>query len=172
MTSKKKSKVKEQEAAIQAAQRAAEADAAASVTVKIYSVNETGASISLECSQVDLVGQRPVGLHGGALLGVATSRHIKSGAEGFPKQAAAVGLYHSCLHVHFTISACWCNGCSFKLYLKGSGVDLRNCCLLQHFTNEPNIEEPSCLLSILVHWCRCSSIGSPLPLALRRRQWQ
>ena len=79
VTSKKKSKVKEQEAAIQAAQRAAEADAAASVTVKIYSVNETGASISLECSQVDLAGQRPVGLHGGALLGIAVGRHMKSG---------------------------------------------------------------------------------------------
>ena len=80
VTSKKKSKVKEQEAAIQAAQRAAEADAAASVTVKIYSVNETEASISLECSQVDLAGQRPTGLHGGALLGIAVGRHIKSGA--------------------------------------------------------------------------------------------
>lgn len=81
VTSKKKSKVKEQEAAIQAAQRAAEADAAASVTVKIYCVNETGASISLECSQVDLAGQRPTGLHGGALLGIAVGRHIKSGSR-------------------------------------------------------------------------------------------
>ena len=81
MTSKKKSKQREQEAAIQAAQRAAEADAAASVIVKIYSVNETGASISLECSQMDLAGQRPTALHGGALLGVAVSKHIKSGAQ-------------------------------------------------------------------------------------------
>lgn len=81
VTSKKKSKAKEQEAAIQAAQRAAEADAAASVTVKVYSVNETGASVSLECSQIDLAGQRPTALHGGALLGVAVGRHMRSGSR-------------------------------------------------------------------------------------------
>ena len=81
VTSKKKSKAKEQEAAIAAAQRAAEADAAASVTVKIYSVNETGSSVSLECSQIDLAGQRPVALHGGALLGVAVGKHIRSGVD-------------------------------------------------------------------------------------------
>ena len=81
VTSKKKSKQREQEAAIQAAQRAAEADAAASVTVKIYSVNETGASVSLECSQLDLAGQRPIALHGGALLGVAVGKHINSGVH-------------------------------------------------------------------------------------------
>ena len=81
VTSKKKSKQKEQEAAIQAAQRAAEADAAAGVTIRIYSVNETGGSVSLECSQLDLAGQRPTALHGGALLGVATGKHIKSGVH-------------------------------------------------------------------------------------------
>ena len=81
MTSKKKSKQREQEAAIQAAQRAAEADAAAGVTVRIYSVNETGGSVSLECSQMDLAGQRPTALHGGALLGVAVSKHMRSGVQ-------------------------------------------------------------------------------------------
>lgn len=81
MTSKKKSKQREQEAAIQAAQRAAEADAAAGVTVRIYSVNETGGSVSLECSQMDLAGQRPTSLHGGALLGVAVSKHMRSGVQ-------------------------------------------------------------------------------------------
>ena len=81
VTSKKKSKQREQEAAIQAAQRAAEADAAAGVTVRIYSVNETGGSVSLECSQMDLAGQRPTALHGGALLGVAVGKHIRSGVQ-------------------------------------------------------------------------------------------
>ena len=81
VTSKKKSKQREQEAAIQAAQRAAEADAAAGVTVRIYSVNETGGSVSLECSQMDLAGQRPTALHGGALLGVAIGKHIRSGVQ-------------------------------------------------------------------------------------------
>lgn len=79
VTSKKKSKQREQEAAIQAAQKAAEADAAAGVTVRVYSVNETGGSVSLECSQMDLAGQRPTALHGGALLGVAVSKHIRLG---------------------------------------------------------------------------------------------
>ncbi|KAL3133386.1 hypothetical protein ABBQ38_007254 [Trebouxia sp. C0009 RCD-2024] len=81
VTSKKKSKQREQEAAIQAAQKAAEADAAAGVTVRVYSVNETGGSVSLECSQMDLAGQRPTALHGGALLGVAFGKHIRLGTR-------------------------------------------------------------------------------------------
>lgn len=81
VTSKKKSKQREQEAAIQAAQKAAEADAAAGVTVRVYSVNETGGSVSLECSQMDLAGQRPTALHGGALLGVAFGKHIRLGVR-------------------------------------------------------------------------------------------
>ena len=100
VTSKKKSKAKEQEAAIAAAQRAAEADAAASVTVKVYSVNETGSSVSLECSQIDLAGQRPVALHGGALLGVAVGKHIRSGAT--------FVLNSRCSHTDLCQHECYC----------------------------------------------------------------
>ena len=77
--SKKKSKAKEEEAAIQAAISAAKAAAAAGVTVRIHSVNETAGRQTLECPQMDLAGQRPLGLHGGALLGVAVTKHLKSG---------------------------------------------------------------------------------------------
>ena len=77
--SKKKSKAKEEEAAIQAAMQAAQATAAAGVTVRIHSVNETAGRQTVECPQVELGGQRPVGLHGGALLGIAVAKHLKSG---------------------------------------------------------------------------------------------
>lgn len=79
MKSKKKSKAKEEEAAIQAAMQAAQAAAAAGVTVRIHSVNETAGRQTVECPQVELGGQRPVGLHGGALLGIAVAKHLKSG---------------------------------------------------------------------------------------------
>lgn len=77
--SKKKSKAKEEEVAIQAAMQAAQAAAAAGVTVRIHSVNETAGRQTVECPQVELGGQRPVGLHGGALLGIAVAKHLKSG---------------------------------------------------------------------------------------------
>lgn len=77
--SKKKSKAKEEEAAIQAAISAAKAAAAAGVTVRIHSVNETAGRQTVECPQMDLAGQRPMGLHGGALLGIAVAKHLKSG---------------------------------------------------------------------------------------------
>ncbi|KAK9819592.1 hypothetical protein WJX72_000101 [[Myrmecia] bisecta] len=79
--SKKKSKAKEQEAAHSAAVASAQAAAVAATVVQVFEVDEARNTVKVLAQELPTASDRPIGLHGGALLGVTYSRSIKQGSR-------------------------------------------------------------------------------------------